>query len=237
MKRELVREFHVRDERVTVIPFGINNAVPNTCLTPSDAKRRLGIRESEKTILFFGRITPYKGLEYLISAFRQVNTRHPGYRLIIAGRPDRCARYWTSLREAIDEEVRQNTILLRDEFIPDNETEVYFKAADVTVLPYKDIYQSGVLFLGYSFGLPAIATDVGSFRENIIDGRTGFLCKPCDVTDLARALEMYFRSDLYRCLEDSRRHIREYVNERHSWDVVGKMTCAVYADLQRAQQA
>ena len=60
-----------------------------------DAKQRLGIRDDEKTILFFGRITPYKGLEYLIAAFQQILTRREDYRLIIAGRPDNCERYWT----------------------------------------------------------------------------------------------------------------------------------------------
>ena len=81
--------------RVTVIPFGINNAVPNTQSHPGEAKQRLGIREGEKTILFFGSITPYKGLEYLIAAFRQILARRDDYRLIIAGRPDNCERYWT----------------------------------------------------------------------------------------------------------------------------------------------
>jgi glycosyltransferase involved in cell wall biosynthesis len=70
MKRELIEEFGVRDACVTVIPFGINNAVPNTRLTPAEAKRRLGLCEGEKALLFFGRIRPYKGLEYLIAAFR-----------------------------------------------------------------------------------------------------------------------------------------------------------------------
>ncbi len=58
--------------RVTVIPFGINNSVPNTRLSTGDARQRLGIRDGERTILFFGRITPYKGLEYLIDAFQRV---------------------------------------------------------------------------------------------------------------------------------------------------------------------
>jgi glycosyltransferase involved in cell wall biosynthesis len=72
MKRELVEEFGVGQTAVSVIPYGINNAVPNTELTPDDAKRRLGIRLGEKTILFFGNIAPYKGLEYLVSAFEQI---------------------------------------------------------------------------------------------------------------------------------------------------------------------
>src|SRR5438552_3879316 len=72
MKLELIAEFGVQEARVTVIPFGINNAVPNTRLTPHEAKQRLGIDDAERTILFFGNIAPYKGLEYLIAAFRQI---------------------------------------------------------------------------------------------------------------------------------------------------------------------
>ena len=66
------------------------------------------------------------------------------------------------------------------EFIPDEETEIYFKAADVLVLPYRHIYQSGVLFLGYSFGLPVLAADVGSLKDEIVEGKTGFVFRPED---------------------------------------------------------
>ena len=153
MKRELSGQFGVKADRVTVIPFGINNAVPNTRLTPSEARQRLGIREDERTILFFGNIAPYKGLEYLTAAFQQILAPRDGFRLIIAGWPKNCESYWTAIRETIREDVQAGRILLRAEYIPDEETELYFKAADVLVLPYRHIYQSGVLFLGYSFGL------------------------------------------------------------------------------------
>ncbi len=117
------------------------------------------------------------------------------------------------------------------QFVPDEEMELYLKAADVLVLPYKDIFQSGVLFLGYSFGLPAVATDVGSFREEIIEGRTGFLCKPADPADLAKMLEAYFQSDLYKELPQRRLEIRNYGYTQHSWDVVGELTRNAYAEL------
>ncbi len=71
------------------------------------------------------------------------------------------------------------------------------------VLPYKEIFQSGVLFLAYPFGLPVVATDVGSFREEIVEGSTGFLCKPGDPAELAKAVETYFASDLYKNLKCS----------------------------------
>jgi len=109
--------------------------------------------------------------------------------------------------------------------------EVYFKAADVLVLPYKDIYQSGVLFLSHSFGLPVLAADVGSLKEDIVEGKTGFLFRPEDRVDLARKMEQYFASELYAHLNSRRAEVRHYATERHSWDVVGQTTMSVYANL------
>jgi glycosyltransferase involved in cell wall biosynthesis len=233
MKLELIKEFGEQEARVTVIPFGINNAVPNTRLTPAEARQRLAIQDGKRTILFFGNIAPYKGLEYLIAAFRQVLARRDDYCLIVAGRPKNCERYWTGILETIRADVQKGRLLLRADFIPDEEAEVYFKAADVLVLPYRYIYQSGVLFLGYSFGLPVLAADVGSLRDDIVEGRTGFVFRPEDSVDLARAIEGYFASDLYRDLKSRRQEIRGYAEERHSWDVVGETTMSVYAGLLR----
>jgi len=109
--------------------------------------------------------------------------------------------------------------------------ELYFKAADVLVLPYKEIFQSGVLFLAYSFGLPVIATDVGSFREDIVEGYTGFLCKPSDPIDMARAIEAYFASDLFKDLKVRRQELKDYVNANHSWRAVAELTREAYAQI------
>lgn len=229
MKLELIDGFGVQSARITVVPFGINNAVLNTRLTPAEARQRLGIREGEKAILFFGNIKPYKGLEYLTSAFRRILDRGKDYRLIIAGSPGSEEKYWASIQETIRAEAR---ILVRADFISDDDTEMYFKAADVLVLPYRHIYQSGVLFLGYSFGLPALAADVGSLKDDIVEGKTGFLFRPEDPGDLARAIEQYFASDLYRALNSRRQEIRDYAVARHSWDVVSQTTLNVYSALE-----
>ena len=234
MKLELAEEFGVHAARVTVIPFGINNSVPDTSLSPGDARQRLGIPDEKRTILFFGNITPYKGLEYLIAAFRQIAARRNDYQLIVAGRPKGIESYWSAIREEIREDVQTGRVLLRAEYIPDEETEVYFKAADVLVLPYRYIYQSGVLFLGYSFGLPALAADVGSLKDEIVEGKTGFIFRPEDSADLATAIDRYFASDLFANQESRRQEIQQYAKERHSWDVVGQETMSVYASLLRA---
>jgi glycosyltransferase involved in cell wall biosynthesis len=232
MKHELIQDFAVRAENVTVIPFGINNSVPNTKLTTTEAKRRLGVQERERTILFFGNIGPYKGLDHLIAAFQVLSTRNVGYRLVVAGKQRTGAeQYVNEVCDTMAEDVKRGRIIRRIEHIPDSEIEIYFKAADVLVLPYTFVSQSGVLFLGQSFGLPVIATDVGSLRDDIVENETGFLCKPSDSADLARVIETYFESDLFRDLANRRPRIREDADKRHSWNVVGEMTREVYTGL------
>ena len=234
MQRELTEGFGVQKSKVSVIPFGINNQVPNTSLSPSEAKSRLGIRAAEKTVLFFGKIRPYKGLEYLADAFLQLAKKNEDYRMIVAGRPGRgCEGYWDAIQEQVRGYVQEGRVLIKADFIPDDEVEVYFKAADVLVLPYRNIYQSGVLFLGYSFGLPTLAANVGALQDDIVEGETGSVFKPEDPTALAEAIERYFASDLYKDLSRRREGIRSFATQRHSWDVVGQITTSVYASLLR----
>jgi glycosyltransferase involved in cell wall biosynthesis len=233
MKSELQSSFDVPGRSVTVIPYGINDVVPNTDLSPADARTRLGIGHDERTILFFGNITPYKGLEFLLGAFRQLATSGmKKYRLIVAGRakggPD---AYSDRMREMMNDDRIRGRIIQRIEHIPDEEAELYFKAADVVALPYKHIFQSGVLFMAYSFGLPVIATDVGSLREDVVEGQTGFLCSPGDPDALAEAIEKYFESPLFRSLSDKREDIRDYAWRRNSWALVADITRGVYAGL------
>jgi glycosyltransferase involved in cell wall biosynthesis len=119
-------------------------------------------------------------------------------------------------------------VVPRIEYVPDDDVEVYFKAADVLVLPYTHVFQSGVLFLGYNFGLPAIVSDVGSLRHDVEEGSTGMVCRPGDPDDLAGAIDRYFRSDMYASLESRRPTIHRLMSERHSWDAVGAATRRVY---------
>jgi glycosyltransferase involved in cell wall biosynthesis len=230
MKRGLLEEFGVPEPHVTVLAHPINVGVPDTGLSSDEAKRRLGIRPTEKTLLFFGAIAPYKGVEHLIAAFQSLVARREEYRLIITGRPKKnCETYWHAIEQTITRYERER-IIQRIEYIPDQEMEPYLKAADVLILPYTDIFQSGVLFLAYSFGLPVIATDVGSMRENIVEGKTGYVCRPADSADLAHTIETYFAGDLFKC-SNRRQEIQEWARTHHSWDTAGQTVRNVYAEL------
>jgi glycosyltransferase involved in cell wall biosynthesis len=235
MKKELLTDFGVKERAISVIPFGVNNAVPDSKLTPSEARQRLGIGQGEKAILFFGALRPSKGLEYLVAAFQLLARNHREYRLIVAGeRKKGSEQYVDGIRATISQDVSSDRVIQVIEYIPDADTEVYFKAADVVVLPYTAIFQSGVLFLSYSFGLPVIATNVGSFEDDVIVGQTGFLCDPCDSAALAGVIERYFDSGLFKSLDASRRLIRDHVRARHSWDLVGEKIQNVYDEFLKA---
>ncbi|MBE0657261.1 MAG: glycosyltransferase family 4 protein [Bryobacteraceae bacterium] len=232
MKQQLTAEYGVKPESVTVIPFGINNAVPHTGLGTAEARCRLGIAENEKTILFFGNIRVYKGLHLLVEAFELLVGADSGpHRLIIAGSKPNAEgeQYWKDIQRRIECSGLGAKIVQKIQYIPDDETEIYFKAADVAVLPYTYISQSGVLSLSYSFGLPVIVTNVGSFKEEVVEGKTGFICSAGSAAEVARAIQIYFESDLYNYLDDKREEIRSYATERFSWHVVGERTREVYA--------
>ena len=237
MKRELLDDFEVPECKVTVLVHPLNVAIADSGLTSREAKERLGIGEGERTVLFYGAIAPYKGLDLLVEGFQRLVANNSNYRLIIAGHPKGgCAQYLHDVQQTITRTIDRTRVIEKIEYVSDDDTQLYFKAADLVVLPYREIYQSGVLFMAYTFGLPVIATDVGSFRETIVEGKTGFVCKPDDTDDLARTIEKYFESELFRNLGRTREQIRDYANARHSWDAVGEVTRNVYESLSELNQ-
>lgn len=233
MKEELANEFGISPGRVTVIPFGINNTIPVTGLTRSEARRQLGLDATVVTLLFFGQIAPYKGLEYLVDAFARVARARRDVRLLIAGKVKRGhSAYWSAIRAAIASNGLQDRVVVHEGFIPDEQVERYFKAADVVMLPYVAIFQSGVPFLAYNFGVPVIATDVGSLREDVVDGVTGYVCEPRDTRALEAAIQTYLDSDLHRRSGEAQKAIKYWAHARNSWKTVGELSVGVYESLQ-----
>lgn len=232
MRAELESDFAVPSDKISVIPFGLNDTSPRTELSGEQARERLGIGTDEFVLLFFGQIAPYKGLSYLIEAFPAICRRLPHIRLVIAGKVKRGSEdYWQDVESMLSESESREQVLCRIEHIPDEDIEVYFKSADALVVPYVQISQSGVPFLAYSFGLPVLATDVGSLREEITEGETGFVCEPCNAAALESMITRYAKSELYHELAQRRPAIAEGARERHSWARVADITRAVYATV------
>lgn len=230
MRQELCADFGVLPARVSVIPFGLNDTSPRTALTRAEARRRLALDVDCRTALFFGQIAPYKGLEYLLGAVPAVARRFPDFRLLVAGKVKRGAEdYWARIETLLAAPAVNSRVQAFPGHVPDADVEVYFKAADVLVLPYTAIFQSGVPFLAYSFGVPVVATDVGALAEDVIEGRSGHVCRPRDADDLARALCTYFDGDLYRKRDEMRERIAAWARTRYSWSTVARTTVAAYA--------
>jgi D-inositol-3-phosphate glycosyltransferase len=231
-KDELVAEYRVVPSKVSVIPFGLNTYVPDTHLSRAEARARLGLGESEKVLLFFGQIAPYKGLDILLEAMKILFSQQQPCRLMIAGRVKNGSEpYWQTLRPYLENDEARPRILVNDKFIPDNDVPMLFRAADVLILPYRAIYQSGPLSLAYRFGVPVIATRVGSFERDVIPEVTGLLSQPDSPRDLARVIRQYFESELYLDGDQVRKRIREIGLESYSWDRIGQTIAKVYATL------
>jgi len=232
MKAELLSDFAVAADQVTVIPFAVNDKIPITDLTPPAARERLGLQANHQVGLAFGQIAPYKGLDQIVAVLPEIIRRHPEFRLVVAGKVKHGFEdYWRNLREKLTSEPLRKHVLLRIEHIPDEQVEVYFKAADVSLMPYTEIFQSGVLFLAYTYGLPVIATDVGSFREDVEEGVTGWICRPQDPADLASCLGRHLDSPLHQNIAQSRGRIQKWAQDKYSAAKVAAITGGIYRQL------
>jgi D-inositol-3-phosphate glycosyltransferase len=237
MKSELIAAFRLPAQRVTVIPFGINETIPTTTMSREDARQLLGLGKSDRAVLFFGQIAAYKGLEYLVEAIGLLAEQGDPVRLIVGGKIKRGYEdYWQRIEEDIARRGIEHLVVRHVGFIPDDQVERFLKAADAVILPYVDIFQSGVPFLAFSFGLPVIATDVGSLRDDVTH-ETGVLCQPKSGPDLARAIQTFFRSPLYQDAANAGGRIRALAAENHSWQTVAERTAGVYAGLTHTHSA
>lgn len=139
-------------------------------------------------ILFFGQIKKVKGLDTLLRALGHMDRN---VRLVVAGRPwkDDFSKY----RNMIHELGLQDRVVLYVRHIPDEEREILFGFCDAAVVPYRIIYQSGVLLMAMSHGLPVVASDLEAIREVIDDGKNGLLFGCGDETALARQVNRLSR--------------------------------------------
>ena len=156
-------------------------------LSREEARTKLDL--SGSVILFFGLVRKYKGLDVLLRALSLVPRRET-LTLLVAGEfweSQRRFRAWIA-RYGLGDRVR-----LAGGFLPNEDVELYFKAADLAVFPYLDGAGSGALRVAMSFALPVIASRVGDFPEIIEEGKNGYLTDPGDAAGLAEKIELYFK--------------------------------------------
>jgi D-inositol-3-phosphate glycosyltransferase len=189
-------------------------------LTFEDAKQKLNLNQDIRYLLFFGFIRDYKGLDLLIKAFADERLRKFPVKLLVAGEYYSNPEPYLTL---IKEKKLVDLIELRADFIPDDQVNLYFSAADMVVQPYKSATQSGVTQIGYHFNKPMLVTNVGGLSEIIPDGKIGYVVEP-DVASIAEALVDFFANN--RISEFEANIVEE--KKKFSWSNLVQTFLSVY---------
>lgn len=166
---------------VVVVPHGHYIDSYRNTMSQAMAREHLGLPDRAFVYLALGLLRPYKGLEELIPAFRSLPD--DAAVLLIAGTPSP-AGYTAALAGLIGGDAR---IRLIPRFVPPEDIQLYLNAADICVLPYRQITTSGAALLALSFGVPVLAPAIGAFPHLLAEGR-GILYNPGEAHSLAQAL-------------------------------------------------
>jgi glycosyltransferase involved in cell wall biosynthesis len=172
-----------------------------------------------RTVLFFGRIWPYKGLEYLIRAEPWITMQIPDVKIVIAGTGEDLDRYRRMM-------VHPERFVVLNRHISEEEASRLFQQSSLVVLPYIESSQSGVVPVAFSYGKPVVATEVGGLPEMIVDGVTGTLVPVRDERTLANAIVTLLTDDGLRRRMGSAG--KEHIERECSPAVVAQNTFNVY---------
>jgi glycosyltransferase involved in cell wall biosynthesis len=176
LAESVANQIGISNEKIHVIPHIAIGDVPQDS---SDMPHLPA--EEPHTILFFGRIWGYKGLEYLIRAQPIISRSVPELKIVIAGEGEDFSRYRELMADPTGFEVINR-------WVGDEERAQLCRRAAVVVLPYIEATQSGVVPVAYMFSRPVVATHVGALVESVEHGVTGLLVPPRDVGLLAGAI-------------------------------------------------
>ena len=216
--RRLREDVGLDRDRVHVIPHG---AFDYLTRLPEERPLPAELAEGEgPVILFFGLLRPYKGLDVLLEAFREVE----GAELWIAGMPRMPLEPLRGLAARAS-----GTVRFVPRFVPDPEIPALFRRADVVVLPYREIEQSGVLYTALAFGKPIVASAAGGFPEVAEHHGAARLVPPGDSRALARTLNELVAQPSQR--DSLASAAAAAAAGPYSWDAIGLQTLNLYERL------
>lgn len=225
IKNRIVNEFKLSESKVKIVNHGVYNIKKDAQITKLTARETLGLLDDDKVILFFGNISKYKGIDILLNAFCVGENHIISNKLIIAGKID---PKFEKIFKSFYSNIRKNNIISFFDYVSDEQMEMIFKSTDVTILPYIEGSQSGVLFMSYAYGRPVIASDIGSFSHDIVQGSTGYIFQVGNLYSLVKTINNFFTSEMYYNYEKTEKDITNLAYSRYSWDQIGKELKSIY---------
>ena len=182
----------------------------------------------QKYILFAGKISKYKGVEYLLEAMKKVHDTFPDIKLVVAGG----GKYHFD----ISEYAALPYIDIRNRFIPDEELVALMNKTQFMVCPYTDATQSGVIMSSFTFGTPVIATRVGGLPEMLGNGKYGMLVKEKDTDALYLGICSLLSDE--EQLADYRKEIaKDYTSDGYlSWKTIAEELRESYLQMASRKQ-
>ena len=226
IKKTLVANFNINEEKIAVIPHGnFDFYLPKLMITKVDARKKIGLSVNDDVLLFFGHIRKYKGLDLLLDGFEIAAGKNSKLHLIIAGAPF-SKELADEYRVRIENIATSDRIHYYSEFIPQDDVSTYFLAADLIVLPYKNIYHSGIMHLAFSFGKPIIATDIGDFRETIEHGKGGYILERNNAETLAETIAKTFFNK--KVIANMGKYVKALSDTKYSWNDIAARTRELY---------
>ncbi len=219
--RRLVEQVGVPAARVHVIPHGAFTHLADMPEGPQPPA--LAGLEGRRVVLFFGLVRPYKGVDLLIEALAGAPA---DVVLLIVGMPRMPLAPLEERARALGVGERVRFV---PRFVPDSELPAYFRRADVAVLPYREIEQSGVLYTALAFGTPLLLSAVGGFPE-VAEHGAARLAEPGSVESLRAELAALLDDETARG-ELSRAALE--LAEQHSWPRTAELTEQLYRHLLR----
>ncbi len=219
-KRQIVEMNWAPAERIHVIPHGVLDYYLSLDGTSPTAQTS----SSDQTVMFFGNIESYKGLDVLIRAFAQLPAELLARtQLLVAGSPNIAVAPLKKLAHDLGVERR---MVWKLGYIREEEVPQLFRSASIVALPYRAIDQSGVLMTAVAFGKAIVASRTGGFPEVIQDGVQGILVAPGNVLELAAALQDLLANSARRqAMEQATRHL---ARTELSWTNSAQKTVAIY---------
>jgi glycosyltransferase involved in cell wall biosynthesis len=209
LKQSIIKDFSLSENKVYQVYSGRFSVYKAFSEKP--------LISEENYILFFGRISKYKGIDKLLKAYSNIS--EPSKKLVIAGN----GYFWFDI-----EPYRNNNIIVINRYIETHELINLINHAAFVVLPYTDATHSAVITTAYTFNKPVLASDVGGLRETVKHNKTGLLFNIRDLKEFKDYMEFMSNDD--QLLKQFRKNIANGIPKELSWEKITNDYIKLYSE-------